>query len=157
MNVEPFLARLEGVKSIPGQRGLRRWMAKCPAHDDKKPTLSVAEAANGTILLKCWAGCPALDIVEAVGLTLGDLFPTRDLRKLTKAEAADVRMLAKRNDVEACAYTLEIESHVVLQCAIAMQAGRKLSEDTLARLVQAYNRVSNARHPIRKPHGTYPI
>lgn len=157
MNVDPFLARLEGVKPIPGQRGMHRWDAKCPAHEDKKPSLRVSEAANGTILLTCWAGCQALDIVEAVGLTLADLFPTRDLRKLTKAEAADVRMLAKRNDVEACAYTVEHEAHVVLQCAIAMQAGRRLSDATLARLVQAYNRVSDARHPIRKPHGTHPV
>lgn len=156
MNVEPFLAHLDGVKQISSQRGLNRWMAKCPSHEDKKPSLRIAEAPNGTILLTCWAGCQAIEIVQSVGLTLGDLFPERDLRKLSKTEAADVRMLAKRNDVEACAYTIEHEAHVLMQCAIHMQAGRTPSQATLERLVQAYNRVADARHPIRQKHGTYP-
>lgn len=157
MNVDPLLAHLDGVKHLPDRKGLRRWMAKCPAHDDKKPTLSVAEAPNGTILLRCWAGCSALEIVHAMGLELSDLFPDRDLRDLSKQERADVRMFGKRNDVEACAYTLEMESHVMLQCALAMQAGKRLSKATLARLVQAYNRVADARAPLRRKHGTYPV
>ena len=157
MNVESLLAYLDGVTHLRDQNGLRRWKAKCPAHDDKNPTLSVAEAPNGTILLRCWAGCSALEIVHAVGMELSDLFPDRDLRDLSKQERADVRMLGKRNDVEACAYTLEVESHVMLQCALMMQAGRKLSQATLARLVQAYNRVADARAPLRRKHGTYPV
>lgn len=153
MNVEPFLALLDGVKST----GRNRWIAKCPSHEDKSPSLAVAEGDNGTILIRCWAGCEALSIVHAVGLELADLFPDRDLSKLTKVQAADVKMLSKRNDVEAALYTCEIEAHVLMQCALALQAGRKLSEATLARLVQAYNRVSDARYPIRQKHGTYPV
>jgi hypothetical protein len=52
-----------------------RWIAKCPAHDDRSPSLSISETSDGTVLIRCWAGCGAEDIVNAVGLRLGDLFP----------------------------------------------------------------------------------
>lgn len=149
MNVDALLARLDRVKRITSQRGLHRWMACCPAHDDKTPTLSIAETASGTILLKCWAGCPAIDIVQAVGLTLADLFADRPVKDMTRQEKADVRILARRNAVEAAAYTVEHEAHVVAQAAALMISGRVPSRQALARLLQAYDRVSAARDPIR--------
>ena len=33
------------------------WMARCPAHPDQKPSLHINAAPDGTILLKCFAGC----------------------------------------------------------------------------------------------------
>lgn len=54
------------------------WQARCPAHDDKSPSLSVKETADGTVLIKCWAGCGAGEVVASVGLELSDLFPKRD-------------------------------------------------------------------------------
>jgi len=47
--------------------------ARCPAHDDKNPSLSIGER-NGTILLHCHAGCSNESIVTAVGLEVADLF-----------------------------------------------------------------------------------
>ncbi|MBN0119909.1 virulence-associated protein E, partial [Pseudomonas aeruginosa] len=55
--------------------GKHRWKACCPAHDDKSPSLDVTEAEDGTVLLKCWVGCSAAEIVGAIGLELRDLFP----------------------------------------------------------------------------------
>lgn len=152
MNVDPFLALLEGVK----QTGRARWIAKCPAHADKRPSLSVDEGANGTILICCRAGCAAIDVVHAVGLELADLFPKRDLSKLTKPQAADVRMIAKRNQVEAAAYACEHESHILMQVATAMLAGN-ITQADYDRLIVAQERISAARHPIRQRHGTYPV
>lgn len=68
---ERFLARLDGAR----RTGPGRWIAKCPAHEDKTPSLSVREADDGRILLKCWSGCSASEVVGAVGLTLAALFP----------------------------------------------------------------------------------
>jgi hypothetical protein len=31
--------------------------ARCPAHNDRNPSLSIREAADGKILIKCHAGC----------------------------------------------------------------------------------------------------
>jgi hypothetical protein len=51
------------------------WMARCPAHDDRNPSLSIRETTDGTILFHCFAGCATEDIVEALGLSMVDLFP----------------------------------------------------------------------------------
>lgn len=69
--LEKVLGRLDKVKPA----GAGQWKACCPAHDDKSPSLAIKEASDGTVLLKCWAGCSAADIVSAIGLELRDLFP----------------------------------------------------------------------------------
>lgn len=68
MIVKEFLGRLEGVRRSSGG-----WMARCPAHEDRNPSLSVHEV-NGTILLKCFAGCAFDEIVAALGLEKQDFF-----------------------------------------------------------------------------------
>lgn len=65
-----FLAHLERVKEErPGQ-----YKARCPAHDDRNPSLSVATGDDGRVLLYCHAGCSYQEIVEALGMQPGDLF-----------------------------------------------------------------------------------
>jgi len=53
------------------------WSALCPAHPDKNPSLSVGVGDGGQILLRCFSGCPVKAIVEALGLSMGDLFAQR--------------------------------------------------------------------------------
>ena len=72
MSADILLARLERVRKRTGDQ----WSARCPAHDDKGPSLSVRELPDGRVLLYCFAGCDAGDVVAAVGLDLADLFPT---------------------------------------------------------------------------------
>ncbi|MGB3327406.1 MAG: AAA family ATPase, partial [Thermomicrobiales bacterium] len=67
--IERVLTRLEGVKRAgPG------WMALCPAHDDRTPSLSITEGDDGRVLVKCFTGCEVSDIVAAIGLEQRDLF-----------------------------------------------------------------------------------
>jgi hypothetical protein len=73
--VTPLEVLLE--KLPDAKRSGNGWLARCPAHDDKTPSLSVAEGDDGKALLKCHAGCTAQDIVSAVGLSVPDLFPER--------------------------------------------------------------------------------
>lgn len=49
------------------------WQASCPAHDDKHPSLSVAEGGDGRCLVHCFAGCKTEDVVAALGLEMSDL------------------------------------------------------------------------------------
>jgi hypothetical protein len=72
--IENLLARLDAVKET--SRG--KWQARCPSHDDKQPSLSIKETNDGVVLLKCWSGCNASEIVGAVGLELSDLFPRHE-------------------------------------------------------------------------------
>jgi hypothetical protein len=69
--VQDILERLQGVKgSEPGQ-----WQAKCPAHDDRHASLSVARGADGRALLHCHAGCSPPAVCKALQLPLRALFP----------------------------------------------------------------------------------
>jgi hypothetical protein len=60
-------------------RSLRRsgegYSARCPAHNDRNPSLSVGEAEDGRVLLNCHAGCTETQVVAALGLKMSDLFP----------------------------------------------------------------------------------
>src|SRR4030095_1622228 len=49
--------------------------ARCPAHDDHKQSLSVAEANNGSILLTCHAVCSVDQICNSLGIKTKALFP----------------------------------------------------------------------------------
>jgi hypothetical protein len=66
--VESLVSRLHAKRSGGG------WKAKCPAHNDKEPSLGISEGADGRALLKCWAGCETNDVLAAIGLTPRDLF-----------------------------------------------------------------------------------
>lgn len=71
---EELLARLEAVR----RNGEGRWMARCPAHGDKGPSLSVREGEDGRILLHCFSGCSFSEIVTALGVEPQQLFPPSD-------------------------------------------------------------------------------
>lgn len=61
------------------------WIARCPAHADRSPSLSIREGRDGRTLLRCFAGCDSTAIVRALGLSIADLFetyrPVRGLRQ----------------------------------------------------------------------------
>ena len=65
------------VDRLSAKRNGAGWIAKCPAHDDRQPSLSINEGADGRVLLKCFAGCTTENIVAAIGLTMRDLFPNQ--------------------------------------------------------------------------------
>ena len=50
LNLQAVLARLEAVRGSGGG-----WMPRCPAHEDRKPSLSISEGEQ-SILLLCHAG-----------------------------------------------------------------------------------------------------
>ncbi|MCE9556746.1 MAG: hypothetical protein K8T91_25635 [Planctomycetes bacterium] len=72
-----ILARLENVK----QNGAG-YSARCPRHDDRRASLSVARGDNGGVVLFCHAdeNCTAEVITGAIGFTPADLMPPRDSR-----------------------------------------------------------------------------
>lgn len=51
------------------------FLARCPAHDDHAPSLTVAQASDGRVLLHCHAGCAPETVVARLGLRMADLFP----------------------------------------------------------------------------------
>ena len=72
MSASPSQQVLQRLQQV--QRRGEAWIALCPAHDDRNPSLSIREGDDGRILLKCHAGCAAEAIVAALGLQMRDLF-----------------------------------------------------------------------------------
>jgi hypothetical protein len=51
------------------------FVARCPCHDDRHPSLQVSEGADGRALITCFAQCATEGVLAALGLGWGDLFP----------------------------------------------------------------------------------
>lgn len=68
--VERVLDRLDAVAPRAGGH-----IARCPAHDDGRPSLKIDRGDDGRALLRCYAGCEPAAIVDAVGLAMSDLYP----------------------------------------------------------------------------------
>lgn len=137
MSADLLLSRLDGVKD----RGHGRWLAKCPAHDDRSPSLSVREADDGTVLIRCFAGCGAVEIVTAVGLQLRDLFPA-SLPSGTHSRQPT------RHRVPAADRLGIIDREAVVVCVVAndIAQGKLLTEELRDRLYTAARRIGEARH-----------
>jgi len=71
-----LLERLKGVKSSGDG-----WVALCPSHGDRDPSLSVSIGRDGRTLVKCFAGCSTDGILAAAGLDWQALFPDRRLAR----------------------------------------------------------------------------
>lgn len=138
MTAAKLIDRLEGVRVT----GPGRWIAKCPAHEDRSPSLSVRELEDGTALLKCFAGCGAADVVAAVGLELRDLFPERPAEHRRKPSRAwlDAR------DVLACIAT---EGEVIAIAASDLADGLTFSPADADCIAQAAGRVGSAWRAYR--------
>jgi len=83
MKVEEIVALLRGAKST----GDKQWEAYCPAHEqggNHRRSLAVGVGEKGKVVLCCHAGCTVEQVVEALGLTLQDLFPAKS-KKSRKA------------------------------------------------------------------------
>ncbi|MVF24288.1 hypothetical protein EVC37_22155 [Methylocaldum sp. BRCS4] len=85
--IDALLSRLNGVH----HRAPGRWLARCPGpshrRGDRNRSLSVGETSDGTVLIRCFAGCGPTEILGAVGLELRDLFPPRESGYATRPTA----------------------------------------------------------------------
>jgi hypothetical protein len=68
--LDMLLARLSGVR----QTGSGKFLARCPAHDDRSPSLAI-KLVGDRILLHDFGGCALEKILAGTGLNIGDLFP----------------------------------------------------------------------------------
>lgn len=71
MSVQKILEQLDHVRKTSSDQ----WVAVCPSHDDRSPSLHVREKDDGRILIHCKAGCGANQVLDAINLTYDDLFP----------------------------------------------------------------------------------
>ena len=128
--IENILTRLEKVK---GRNGA--YTACCPAHTDNSPSLAIRELDDGRILMKCFANCSVQEIMGAIGMEIGDLFPNvnKDLPPVKrKYYASDLLKV------------IEFEAWVVSVAAYTMSQGLPLSEEDRGRMKKAQARIMEA-------------
>lgn len=125
-----LLDRLEGLK----QTGPDRWLARCPGHDDKSPSLSLRRV-HDRWLVHCFAGCDASDVLAAVGLSLSDLFsrPLAHQHKPVRTSHSHAAILALR--------TLRSDSLFVAICGERVAEGNILTAEDRDKLCAAVGRI----------------
>ncbi len=130
MSIETLLSR---VKHRETGRG--RYIAQCPAHDDKHPSLTLRETDDGRILLHCFAGCSAEEVLSAVSLEFDALYPPRET--FAKSERQRV------NPADALR-AIALEATVVWIAAADISNGLPVSEETRTRFGLAHSRIQSA-------------
>lgn len=76
MPVDRILSALRERDCDPKRNG-KGWQARCPAHDDRNPSLSIDAGDDGRALLNCHAGCSVDAVCGALAIAKADLFPDR--------------------------------------------------------------------------------
>ncbi|MHC8329158.1 CHC2 zinc finger domain-containing protein [Pseudomonas sp. LB1P83] len=118
------LSRMKGVK----QHG-DSFMAVCPAHQDKSPSLSLSRGGDGRALVHCFAGCDPHDVLAAVGLEMRDLFP-ENMSQDQRREFRRIKLEGERDS-----------ERLILDIAKAEAEAGPMSEKNTARLALAHERV----------------
>jgi putative DNA primase/helicase len=54
------------AKALGGRKAGGAWMARCPAHDDREPSLSIRDADGRKVLVRCHAGCDQGRVIAAL-------------------------------------------------------------------------------------------
>jgi hypothetical protein len=54
------------AKALGGRKAGGAWMARCPAHDDRTPSLSIRDADDNKVLVRCHAGCDQERVIAAL-------------------------------------------------------------------------------------------
>ena len=128
--IDLLLSRLESVREM-GTPG--KWMARCSAHDDRTPSLSISLRGD-SIALYCFAGCSTEDVLSAIGLTFSDLYG-RDKGPYQAAIANKGAKFQKHLNP----YDVDL---MVLKLAKAdLEAGRPLTLEDKARIELAKERL----------------
>jgi hypothetical protein len=137
MSAEALLSRLEGVRN----RGAGQVSARCPAHDDKGPSLSVKELPDGRVLLKCFAGCAVAEVLAAVGLDMQVLFPP-------KPEVGGGASPFQRRRLLTAGQALDLLHTEAETVAVAAACVNQLSDADIDRVVQAAGRIAYLRSEV---------
>jgi hypothetical protein len=139
MTFEELLDRLEGVRGF----GAGRAMARCPAHQDRRASLSIRELDDGVILLHCFGGCEPLSVVQAVGLEYRDLFPDHgpEYSRIRRVEPHELPRLSAVQALE----SLDHEAMVIALVGADFLEHREIDAPTWQRLAKAVSLVRDAR------------
>ena len=136
--VERMLSRLEKVKGKNGS-----WTACCPAHNDKSPSLAIREGEDGRVLLHCFGGCETINVIQALGMDMNDLFPPR---KGWSGETHSIKPIKPAFYASDLLRIISFECLIVSICAYDMSHGKKIQDEDRDRLKVAQQRIEEVMH-----------
>lgn len=84
-------------EAVHAAKAGRSLSIKCPAHNDRAPSLSVGPGTGGAVLLKCFAGCSTLDVLRTAGLSWKDVAGTSPIQRSNPKPAEDNSKQAMRS------------------------------------------------------------
>lgn len=131
--INKLLDRLRKVQS----RGNGQYMACCPAHQDRTPSLSIKDTGDGRILVNCLAGCDTETVLSSIGLDFNDISPQTPI-------AHHLKPVRPRVYASDALKALEFEARIVQLAAYEMSKGKKLDETDNDRLKLAIERIGTA-------------
>ena len=137
--LDALLSKLSKVKSV----GPGKWMACCPAHNDKSPSFAIKLTDDNKILLHCFAGCSVPNVLDAIKMDMSDLHPdTVDYQKSVKPPRFNKYELFDRLVFEAT--TLSIGIRQLLD-------GNGINEKDLQRIMLAESTIDDIARECRSP------
>jgi hypothetical protein len=129
-----ILDRLERVR----RTGPGRWIACCPAHKDRSPSLSIRELEGGRVLLHDFGGCETNDVLAAIGLGLSDLFDKPLARHLPPSNSR----IPAHDLIDLVSHEADV---ITILVGEALEARQLPTELAWQRLAQASHRIGRAR------------
>lgn len=139
-SIESLLARLQKVK----RTGTSKWMARCPSHSDRTASLALSELPGDRILLHCFAECDVGEILDAIGLTVNDLFLSR---------MPDAKPEARPFPATDVLRAVAMEAQVIAIAAADIVRGVVLDAKTKDRVFLATQRINAGLNAAGIKHG----
>lgn len=141
--VDRLLERLDHVRA-----SANGWAARCPAHDDREPSLAIAVGADGRVLAHCFGGCDVQQIVAAVGLELSDLFDRTANQNDVRGHRSHLPAGAQQANWRAAIGVLDREATIIWLAGQQLAGGTALAPADAQRLDVACERVADARRVL---------
>ena len=134
--------RVLGAATGVRQSGPGRWSAICPAHADRRPSLSIRELDDGRVLIHCFGGCPVDAVVVALGLQLQDLYPDQPGRSPGSNTPRERRPWFASDLLRLAAF----ESTVIAIGICDAMAGRRVDFDRLLVAAETLGSIAEVTH-----------
>lgn len=120
--------------------GRGKWVCRCPAHEDRSPSLSITEGDDGRVLMHCFAGCEIDTICNRLMIDIVDLFPPREERPNYTARQGKSNRITYLQALQ----LIKQETYIVWMAAQNLAAGHQLKPEDLERLDQVTQKITSA-------------
>ncbi|MCL7744356.1 hypothetical protein LV476_05240 [Guyparkeria hydrothermalis] len=127
---------VEGKPAKPAPGMTRAAVCRCPAHNDKRPSLLVSEREDGDILMHCRAGCSFFEVRDALGIDPVDLIPEHMRYARQKSPHKGPRFSAWQ-----ALQALAVDVIVVALCAAQIRRDGWIDDDDMRALTDAEGRI----------------